>query len=1769
MPSLYGTTGSTSNVAVTSTTGLYQMTSNTIVLTSAQQLLALLDNNGNVNFALDPANNYNTIYSYFTGNAGGGSGGGTLTLVGDVVAVGTVGSPITTYITASGVTAGTYGNASSIPIITVNSQGRITSANTVDIGTLTSLYSNANVASYLPVYGGNITAANVTAAYFIGDGSKLTGIVATSSYGNSNVAAFLKNFGTNSISTTGNVTATYFIGDGSKLTNITANNAYGNTQVAAFLPTYTGILTAATILTNNYLYANGQPFLGGYGNTQVAAYLASGNVTSNISTTANVGAGSVLTNNLLYANGQPYIFGSTYGNTQVAAYLASNTDPTISNLNANTQQQQTQINLINSTVQTLSANVGAFETYANATFVTSGAAYSNVNAGAYLSSNTVSTIRTTGDITATGNVTAGNIITQQSAVYNTTTTPAYSKGTVWYDTASDALAYYNGVANNTVHIGQETQFQAYNGTGSTITQGTPVYITGGATGSLPNIAPAQANTLTTAIVAGVANQNITAASAGYVVTEGTVANVSMGSYSTGDTLYLSPYSAGILQKTVPPTGYTTIVGVVTYSNSPNGRFLVRITNPTNNQTFGNITVTGNITTGNISSTNGYFWANGATYASTVTGTYGNTQVAAYLNDANQTPATAILINYANITNLQGGYINTNQYLKSTSPDNTNLSAALPAQLTLAAINAPFGGIAAGGTLKVLGAANIANISVTDSRIDFGANVTGIYWANGVNYLSGVTSTYGNANVAAYLPTYTGNISAGNILTNNYLFGNGVNILSTIAGTYSNTNVAAYLTTATINTTGNITGANLIATTNVIAGSVLTNNYLFANGVNILTTTGANYSNVNVAAYLSSPVSNLTIGDSNSGNVAFGGSLYLSGTTTIGNFLRVQAVYTGTQTDNTNLNVTAPGSLNGSMTTQGGVGIAKDLRVLGSANIAGTVTVGNISSTNGFFWAGNGAAYSTAGAGSPGGATNSIQYNNAGAFAGSGLNYFSANNTVITYGNVYHGNLVMGNITTTGFAAPNITYSANISLLNVLPLSGNANASIGVASMGNTASVTGTATNFYSNAIVGSVMQNYIHYHANQGNIAVGASAVNQYGFMANATMAATNNYGFWGGIAASAATRWNFYASGTAPNYMAGQLAVGQTGLGFGTFSVAPTTTTNQNQAHIGGNITFNAYQPQALFSNTALYGGALTINSYGANIAPTFLLPATATVSSITGIQAMPHFISNTVPTNMVGFNSNINFMPNNLAYATAGNISNVTSYQAQGITFTTGVGSVVNRANVNNYYGFTSANVSGTANNRVGNIYSFFGQQNAVTGPVTAYNLYMSGTAPNYLAGNLILAANIQPASSTGAVSVGTLTGQDTGIMASFQNNTNSYTYVAVQNTNSGTQATADIAFYNDQANLGVYMDVGINSSGYSGTGSLSLPNAGYVYTGNADLSIGTFYNNAIHFVTSSAATDAMTIYGNANIAVNSNLTNAGTTTSNRLITTQGVFWANGTAYSTGGGGGGTYVGNIAVIGGGGGGAGLGGSAIGGGGGAGGYQINSYTLTAGTTYTVTVGGGGAIGSGATASSGTSSIFGALLTSLGGGGGGYFGSAGAAGASGGGGPVTTSPPNYGAGTAGQGFRGGSGQNNGGGGGGGGSAVGVDATTGSTNDGGAGGAGTYNNLTGTTQAFAGGGGGGAYGAGPGVPGAGGVGGGATGGGVTAATTATVNSGGGGGGGGYNTSNQNPSAGASGTVIMSVPTASYSGNANVTGTYNYYINGSNTVIQWTASGSYVA
>ena len=264
-------------------------------------------------------------------------------------------------------------------------------------------------------------------------------------------------------------------------------------------------------------------------------------------------------------------------------------------------------------------------------------------------------------------------------------------------------------------------------------------------------------------------------------------------------------------------------------------------------------------------------------------------------------------------------------------------------------------------------------------------------------------------------------------------------------------------------------------------------------------------------------------------------------------------------------------------------------------------------------------------------------------------------------------------------------------------------------------------------------------------------------------------------------------------------------------------------------------------------------------------------------------------------------------------------------------------------------------------------------------------------------------------------------------------------------------------------------------------------------------------------------------------------------------------------------TYSADFLVVAGGGG----GGYSNGGGGGAGGFRISTQNLSIGAVYTVTVGDGGSGGSpGSQAgTAGTaSSISGSGITTIssaGGGSGGASPSAGGNGGSGGGGGNsqaggTGNTPSV---SPSQGNNGGSAVGSaapsyGAAGGGGAGAVGSNGTGSS---GGNGGNGSASSITGSSVTYAGGGGGSS----DSTQGSGGTGGG----GGAPGTAGTANTGGGGGGcktsGGPNVGG----AGGKGVVILSVPTASYSGTT--TGSPTVTTSGSNTIMQFNGSGSYTA
>jgi hypothetical protein len=139
--------------------------------------------------------------------------------------------------------------------------------------------------------------------------------------------------------------------------------------------------------------------------------------------------------------------------------------------------------------------------------------------------------------------------------------------------------------------------------------------------------------------------------------------------------------------------------------------------------------------------------------------------------------------------------------------------------------------------------------------------------------------------------------------------------------------------------------------------------------------------------------------------------------------------------------------------------------------------------------------------------------------------------------------------------------------------------------------------------------------------------------------------------------------------------------------------------------------------------------------------------------------------------------------------------------------------------------------------------------------------GVAPTYSStpsvSTITTTASRTATSTTGAFAYGTNSFSDTGVLSSLQASTNSYLQSTIQNTSNGATASAEFIVYNDQGTASNnYATVGINSSGYTGTGSINGAGYGFFLTASTDLVLGTIGSNALHFVTNSSTTDAMTI-------------------------------------------------------------------------------------------------------------------------------------------------------------------------------------------------------------------------------------------------------------------------------------------------------------------------
>lgn len=464
---------------------------------------------------------------------------------------------------------------------------------------------------------------NLSANFFIGNGSQLSGIITSvsnvsngtsnlniaSSGGNvtvsvggvANVLTVTTNSAniTGNANVTGNVSASYFIGNGSSLTGIATTFNALTDAITANVTIDEIVYQGTTRLLVGHTGTSGFTF-SQYTGLNPTIYTVSGTTLALDLTSA----GHPLL--IQYANGTNCDIGlthvSTTGVLSAGALAQAKTSGTL--------YWQIPIDLVGNFKYQCFNHVAM-----NGVFVLNDGNFSN-GIASYSGNIGAGNVNVTGNVTA-ANVTANNNVTAN--VLNLRTTgPQFGTNPgdmVWNNTSKTyELLMSDGVQQS---IGQEQYTLVKANT--TITTGQVVAFAGVSAGiPLGDPANAQAYGFVSGAVLGVAAQNIGIGNTGYVTSYGRLDNVNTNPFNIGDTLYLDPTVPGGLTNVLPNAPNAKIlVGTPLVKALTTGSLQIRVTNfpqlnqlsdvstvaPTNNQylrytTSGNYWATSNLTISN-------------------------------------------------------------------------------------------------------------------------------------------------------------------------------------------------------------------------------------------------------------------------------------------------------------------------------------------------------------------------------------------------------------------------------------------------------------------------------------------------------------------------------------------------------------------------------------------------------------------------------------------------------------------------------------------------------------------------------------------------------------------------------------------------------------------------------------------------------------------------------------------------------------------------------------------------------------------------------------------------------------------------------------------------------------------------------------------------------------------------------------------------------------------------------------------------------------------
>jgi hypothetical protein len=710
---------------------------------------------------------------------------------GNLTLIGTLNAPD---VVSSNVRA-TFGNITTVQVSnSISGGGNVTMGNitananisaaaiTAPVATFGNASANlfiGNVAATGNLSGGNIQTGGaltvggaITAGSLAGPVSVTGNLTASGNIRAGNLLANSDVIADGAVIATGNVTGAYLFGNGSTLSGITLN--YGNANVAAFLPTYAGNIQAGNIAVGfNLTVLNTVDALAGfYGNLDTAnlnantvygtlATNAQPNITSVGNLSSLIVSGNANIENIAVANGVTSLAVVTFALSASQANISSNVNVSDTvNVSQNVNAAAASLSSANAN-GIFFANSNKFLT-TNTNFTYNGTNVTITGGNLNAAGATITDIAA-GTLSASGNVTAGNVSTTGQAnvaqlIAGTVASNLVPHSNGIYNLGSNTSQWSNlYLAGNTIFLGNVIIRQATN-TSIEFLQSDGV-----TPAVLANSSAAAGATLTNgnSLVTVEANSNIVMTIAGVpsvtFALNNTIAN---GNLTVTDTFTANTFSFN------NATANTVTFGDATVQNSAYPGNATALT-LTGNITGGNLLVNN---TGTVRLGSSILYPQGANGFSVNDNqdTSANTTQAAYLfsTGAGRDSTVLALGRSGSFTDFIGavGETGTNQLVLGSDSTNTtfefrNNTGKAPFNLTggtlLANID-PSGNFFALGNIRT----SVGNI-VTAS-----GNISGNYILGNGAFLTGVAANYGNANVAAYLPSYTGNLDslAGNVQT---------------------------------------------------------------------------------------------------------------------------------------------------------------------------------------------------------------------------------------------------------------------------------------------------------------------------------------------------------------------------------------------------------------------------------------------------------------------------------------------------------------------------------------------------------------------------------------------------------------------------------------------------------------------------------------------------------------------------------------------------------------------------------------------------------------------------------------------------------------------------------------------------------------------------------------------------------------------------------------------------------------------------------------------